>query len=78
MHSILPRSSLTTTGFVWTGSWGMFLVRLLREEIGATAIEYGLIVALIAIAIITALTSTGNALTGVFNTVDTTLVAANG
>ena len=56
----------------------MFLVRLLRDEIGATAIEYGLIVALIAIAIITALTSTGNALTGVFNNVDTTLVAANG
>ena len=34
----------------------------LREESGATAIEYGLIVALIALAIVTAIGGTGNSL----------------
>ncbi len=38
------------------------LHRLLRDETGATAIEYGLIVALIAIVMVVALQSTGNAL----------------
>ena len=56
----------------------MLLVSLLKDESGATAIEYGLLVALIAIALITSLTSTGNALSQTFQTVDTTLAAANG
>jgi pilus assembly protein Flp/PilA len=40
----------------------MILHRLLRDESGATAIEYGLIVALIAIVMTAALQSTGNTL----------------
>lgn len=44
------------------------LGQLLRDERGATAIEYGLIVALIAVAIITALQLTGNALSDTFST----------
>ncbi|MEO8619212.1 MAG: Flp family type IVb pilin [Sphingomicrobium sp.] len=40
---------------------------LLRDERGATAIEYGLIAALIAVAAITALTSVGTKLGSTFN-----------
>jgi pilus assembly protein Flp/PilA len=36
-----------------------FLTRFLDDECGATAIEYGLIVALIAVVIITAVTTLG-------------------
>lgn len=43
------------------------------EETGATAIEYGLIAALIAVVIIGAVTAVGTALTGTFNTVEGSL-----
>jgi pilus assembly protein Flp/PilA len=43
--------------------------RFVKNESGATAIEYGLIAALIAVAIITALTSVGTKLGGTFNNV---------
>jgi pilus assembly protein Flp/PilA len=43
--------------------------KLMRDESGATAIEYGLIAALIAVVIIGALTTVGKNLSGVFNTV---------
>jgi pilus assembly protein Flp/PilA len=43
--------------------------RFVRDESGATAIEYGLIAALIAVVIITAVTTVGNNLTTTFNTV---------
>ena len=52
--------------------------RFIRNEEGATAIEYGLIAALVAIAAITALTSVGSQLTATFNRVATDLDAANG
>jgi pilus assembly protein Flp/PilA len=41
----------------------------LRNESGATAIEYGLIAALIAVVIIGAVTAVGTNLSGTFNTV---------
>lgn len=44
-----------------------FQSRLVRDERGATAVEYGLMVALIAVAIILAVTAVGAALTGTFN-----------
>jgi pilus assembly protein Flp/PilA len=50
-----------------------FFNKLLRDEQGATAIEYGLIAALIAVAAITAMQSLGNELSGTFSTVATTL-----
>jgi pilus assembly protein Flp/PilA len=43
--------------------------RLVREEEGATAIEYGLIAALIAVVVIGAVTALGTGLTGTFNSV---------
>ena len=51
------------------------LRKLMRNEKGATAIEYGLIATLIAIAAITAMTSVGSKLTTVFNNVATNLKA---
>ena len=48
-----------------------FFKNLLRNEAGATAIEYGLIAALIAVAAITAMQSLGNQLSTTFNKVAT-------
>jgi len=47
--------------------------RLVRDESGATAIEYGLIAALIAVVIIGALTTLGGNLKTTFNSVATSL-----
>ena len=49
------------------------LNRFAKDESGATAIEYGLIAALIAVVIIAALTAVGGALKGKFNEVTTKL-----
>ncbi len=48
-----------------------FISRFLRNESGATAIEYGLIAAGIAVVIIVAVTLVGTNLTTTFNTVAT-------
>jgi pilus assembly protein Flp/PilA len=45
--------------------------RFLREKSGATAIEYGLIAGLVAVAIITALTMLGGSLDNLFSDVAT-------
>jgi pilus assembly protein Flp/PilA len=45
------------------------LSRFVRDESGATAIEYGLIAALIAVVIITAITAVGTKLSTTFKTV---------
>ncbi len=47
-----------------------FLNKLIRDEQGATAIEYGLIAALIAVAAITAMTTLGDTLEETFTEVD--------
>ena len=44
-----------------------------RNEDGATAIEYGLIAALIAVVIIVAVTGVGNSLNNTFTSVNTSL-----
>jgi len=54
-----------------------FFNKLLRDEQGATAIEYGLIAALIAVAAITAMQSLGNELNTTFTTVSDNLSTAN-
>ncbi len=46
-----------------------FVTRFVQNESGATAIEYGLIAALIAVVIITAVTAIGTNLSGKFNNV---------
>lgn len=46
-----------------------FVTRFMKDESGATAIEYGLIAALIAVVIIAGVTSLGGNIGNVFNTV---------
>lgn len=53
-----------------------FINKLRRNEEGATAIEYGLIAALIAVACIAALTSLGTSLSGTFDRVDSAVGGA--
>ena len=45
------------------------LIKLLRNEDAATAIEYGLIAALVAVAAVSVLSTVGSNLTGTFSTV---------
>jgi pilus assembly protein Flp/PilA len=55
---------------------GSYFKRLLRDTRGATAIEYGLIVALIVIAIVGALQSVGNENGGMWSWVDRDVLGA--
>jgi pilus assembly protein Flp/PilA len=50
-----------------------FVTRFLNDESGATAIEYGLIAALIAVAIVTAVGLIGNKLKATFESIDSAL-----
>jgi pilus assembly protein Flp/PilA len=61
---------------VWTSfTWNhgdrkmMFIRKLIKNNKGATAIEYGLIAALIAVAAITAMSTLGSTLTNTFTNV---------
>ena len=54
-----------------------FINKLLRDEQGATAIEYGLIAALIAVAAITAMQGLGDELSTTFSTVSTQMSESN-
>lgn len=47
--------------------------RFAKDEAGATAIEYGMIAALISVAIITILGTLGGTLSGTFTTINTKL-----
>ena len=49
------------------------ITKLLKDDSGATAIEYGLIAALIAVAAIAAFQLVGTSLSSIFNTVATKL-----
>ena len=54
-----------------------FITRLSRDEAGATAIEYGLIAALIAVAAIAAMQGLGNELKSTFNSTSSAMSGAN-
>jgi pilus assembly protein Flp/PilA len=54
----------------------LFAKNFIQDESGATAIEYGLIAALVSIAAITAMGALGNELGEMFNTVASELDAA--
>ncbi|KGF70144.1 pilus assembly protein [Hoeflea sp. BAL378] len=51
--------------------------RFVKDESGATAIEYGLIAALISVALITGATTLGNTLSNQFNSLSTKMTTAN-
>ena len=53
------------------------LRKLLGDEAGATAIEYGLIAAFLGVAVITAMQGLGNSLTNTYNTVGGKMNSAN-
>ncbi|MCV0383666.1 MAG: Flp family type IVb pilin [Erythrobacter sp.] len=55
-----------------------FFNKLARDEQGATAIEYGLIAALIAVAAITAMGTLGNNLKTTFGTVSSSMTTPAG
>ena len=54
-----------------------FIKNLVRNEDGATAIEYGLIAALIAVAAITAMQGLGTSLNSTFTNVSTAMKGSN-
>ena len=53
------------------------LPSFIQDELGATAIEYGLIAALISVVIITAITAVGTQLSTTFNAISTAISGAN-
>ena len=53
-----------------------FVTRFLRDETGVTAIEYGLIAALISVVCIAAMTFAGQQLLAVYNAIGNALAAA--
>ena len=52
------------------------IARFVKDESGATAIEYGLIAALVAVAAITAMASLGNSLSNTFTLVSNQMTNA--
>ena len=56
---------------------GLFIGKLLRDTRGATAIEYGLIVSLVVIAMMAALKGVANENTGLWATVKQQVTTAN-
>lgn len=55
-----------------------FIRKMLKNTKGATAIEYGLIAALIAVAAIAAMTSLGSQLSKTFNNVSSSMKTTTG
>ena len=51
------------------------MMRFLRDESGATAVEYGLLTALVSVVIMGSLNALGASLSDTFTTVTTTLAA---
>jgi len=69
------RSSATINGVT---SMITKMIGFIRDEDGATAIEYGLIAALVSVAAIGALTAMGDSLNDLFGTVSSALSGASG
>ena len=52
------------------------IITFFKDDSGATAIEYGLIAALVSVAAIAALTALGGSLNTIFTSIDTSLTTA--
>lgn len=52
------------------------LIKFFKAEEGATMVEYGLMVALIAVFCIAAVTALGGSLSGIFNSIATTIAGS--
>jgi pilus assembly protein Flp/PilA len=68
---------MDATNYDFACEKGGLLTSFLQDESGATAIEYGLIAALISVVIIVAITAVGTQLQTTFNTVTNALAGAN-
>ena len=68
---------LATKGLEITLAFREKLARLGRDESGASAIEYALIVGLIAVALVTALTDVGDQVASLFETVKSKISGAD-
>ena len=80
MAQLLAKLTMITFGLVSeTGEvkLGTLFAQFASDECGATAIEYGLIAALISVAIVAALAAVGGQLNTLFNTVVTDLTPAS-
>ena len=73
MQLASPGGSSTATADEKEPTMKVLITRFVRDEAGATAIEYGLIAACIAIAIIAAVKGVGTNLNSTFNNVSTNL-----
>ena len=71
-----PGNAIKQSGLGEGAGMKTIITRFLREEDGATAIEYGLIAGLIAAAIIVNIGSIGTQLQAIFNYVNTQLATA--
>lgn len=49
------------------------MTRFARDETGATMIEYGLVIAIVALSVVTVLSFFGSSVKSTFTTVDTTM-----
>jgi pilus assembly protein Flp/PilA len=70
--ALVSKCSLTNG----TSAMKNFLTRFLEDESGVTAIEYGLIAALISVVCIAAMTFAGQQLLAVYNRIGNSLAAA--
>lgn len=71
----MPANVYVIAGFYWTcvimGKEQGMLLRFLRCESGATAVEYGLIAGLISVALVAGATSVGSTLNSKFDSIGT-------
>jgi pilus assembly protein Flp/PilA len=75
-NGLVPKSDLLAQKEIKQMS--KFINRFAKDESGATAIEYGLIAALISVAIVGALTALGGKLGTTFNNVAASMTPAGG
>jgi pilus assembly protein Flp/PilA len=73
MQHAPPGGASTATADQEEPTMNVLITRFVRDEAGATAIEYGLIATCIAIAIIAAVKGVGTNLNSTFNNVSTNL-----
>lgn len=57
--------------------WSSLLARLRRDQRGASAVEYGLIIAMVVLAMFVGLQSVGSTTAGMWNNVSTKVLAAH-
>ena len=71
--SLPARDALSGADYCERLDMSKFVAGFMSDESGATAIEYGLIAALVAVVLVTALGAMGTKLSGTFNNVSSSL-----